>query len=84
MGTIYDLASVALFVGLAILYLQRAAAEEVDETPLWAYAIAAVGCALADYLGNNGWVYLSIILFVAVIAFSMVVLKPFGWPPRFR
>ena len=84
MKSIYDLVSVALFVGLAILYLQRAAAEEVDKTPLWAYAMGAGGCALADYLGNNGWLIPSVITFMAVIAIFIIVLKPFRWPPATR
>ena len=81
MKTIYDLISVALFAGLAILYLQRSAAEEPDQIPLWRYAAAAIGCAAADYLGNNGVPAGSIAVFVIVIGFSVVMLKPFEKHP---
>ena len=35
MKTTFDIISVILFAGLAILYLQRSAASEPDEIPLW-------------------------------------------------
>lgn len=81
MKTIFDLVSVALFAGLAILYLQRSAAEEPDKIPLWRYAAAAVGCAAADYLGNNGFAVASGVIFVIVIGFSIIMLKPFETHP---
>ena len=70
----------ALFAGLAILYLQRSASEEPDEVALWKYAVAAVGCAVADYLGNNNQPLASAITFVALIAFAIWALKPFDRP----
>ena len=81
MKTIFDLISVALFAGLAILYLQRSAAEEPDQIPLWRYAAAAVGCAAADYLGNNGFAVASSLIFVVVVGFAIVMLKPFEKSP---
>lgn len=77
MKTIYDLISVALFAGLAILYLQRSASDEPDTVELWKYAVAAVGCAVADYLGNNNKPLAAAIAFVALIVFSLWALKPF-------
>ena len=81
MKTIYDLISVALFALLAILYLQRSASEEPDQIPLWRYAVAAMGCASADYLGNNGYPVGSTIIFVITIGFSLIMLKPFEKHP---
>ena len=37
----------------------------------------AVGCALANWVGNNGQGPLSAIIVVAVLAYIIVVLKPF-------
>jgi hypothetical protein len=50
----FDLVSLILFAGLAVLFLQRSAAREPDPVPLWRYAVAAVGCAAGDILGNQG------------------------------
>ena len=81
MKTIYDLVSIALFAGLAILYLQRAASDQPDSTALWKYAVAAVSCAVADYLGNHGQALASILVFVALIVFAVIMLRPFSQGP---
>lgn len=77
MKSIFDVVSIALFAGLAILYLQRSASKEADPIALWKYAVAAVGCAVADFLGNNDQALLSVAMFVFVVVFSVLMLKPF-------
>lgn len=77
MKTIYDLVSMIAFAGLAILYLQRSASSSPDPVALWKYAVAAIGCALADYFGDHGMVIASIATFVALALFSIAMLKPF-------
>ncbi len=67
-----------MFAGLAILYLQRSASEEKDEVALWKYAAAAVGCAVANYLGNHEQPVAAGAAFVALILFSLIALKPFN------
>ena len=81
MKTIYDLIAIVLFAGLAILFLQRSASHTPDRIPIWKYGLPAVGCAVADYLGNHDQAVLAIVLFVAVVAFSIMMLRPFHQGP---
>jgi len=77
MKTLYDLVSMIIFAGVSVLFLQRSVSPEPDETALWKYAVAAVGCAVADFLGNNGLQWPAILAFVALAIFSLIMLKPF-------
>lgn len=82
METVYDWATMVVFAGLVVLFLQRSQGEARDE--LWQYLVAAVGCAGTNYLGNQG-LKLSdnlyhagaVALFMVTLAFIWVVLKPF-------
>jgi len=69
--------SIIAFAGLTILYLQRSASSSPDSVALWKYALAAFGCALADYFGDHGMVVASIATFVVLAVFSVAMLKPF-------
>ena len=82
MKTIYDVIAIGLFAGLAILFLQRSASHDPDPIPIWKYGLPAVGCAVADYLGNHDQAILSIILFVGVAGFSVMMLRPFHQGPQ--
>ena len=82
MKTTFDIISVVLFAGLAILYLQRSAAAEPDPIPLWRYAVAAIGCAVADILGNNGYDLPAYAFFAFVVIFTIAMLKPFQQTPK--
>jgi hypothetical protein len=79
--TIFDFLTLALFAGLAILYLQRSASSTPDPTALWKYALAAIGCAAADYLGNHDQTVASVLVFAATVIFSLVMLRPFSRGP---
>lgn len=79
-GTIYDLVTVALFAGLAILFLQRSAEAEPKDRIIQ-YAPPAVGCALANWLGNSGYDVPAVIVLAAVVAYTLYVLKPFSRAP---
>jgi multidrug transporter EmrE-like cation transporter len=81
MKTIYDVISMIIFAGIAVLYLHRSASEEQDQTALWKYAVAAGGCAVADYLGNHDQVVAAVVVFLALIVFSVVMLQPFKSGP---
>ena len=82
MQTVYDWSAMVVFAGLVVLFLQRSQGEARDH--LWQYLVAAVGCAVTNYLGNEG-LKLDIALYhvgavalgVATLAFIYVVLKPF-------
>lgn len=53
MSTIYDWLTVAIFAGLVVLFLQRSSGEREPRDSMWQYLAAAIGCAVANYLGNN-------------------------------
>jgi hypothetical protein len=75
--TIYDVISIVMFAGLAIIFLQRSASRSPDSIPIWKYGIPAIGCAVGDYLGNHDQMIASIAIFLAVAGFSIMILRPF-------
>ena len=77
MSSLYDLVTVILFAGLAVLYLQRSASQQPKDRILH-YAPAALGCAVADWLGNNHMDIPAMVTIGGVIAYSLWVLKPFA------
>lgn len=76
METIYDWVTVAIFAGLIIVFLQRSTAEEPSDR-IYQYVPAALGCAVANYLGNHEQSVWAISLIVAVGVYVWFVLKPF-------
>ena len=74
METIWDWITVFAFAGLATLLLQRSAEEEPRDQ-LWQYAPPAVGCALVNYIGNEGYHAPAAIVFVGVVVYIFMVLK---------
>ena len=79
METIFDWITVTLFAGLIVLFMQRSTAEEPQDS-LWQYLAASAGCALANYLGNEGFTVVAILVIAGVLGFVWVVLKPLeGW-----
>jgi hypothetical protein len=76
MQTVYDWITLAIFAGLVVLFLQRSSQEEPTDS-LWSYLGAGVGCAVANYFGNEGNHFVAIAIIVATVAFIVVVLKPF-------
>lgn len=81
MQSIYDWLSLAIFAGLIVLFLQRSTSERADkDVSLFYYLAAGVGCAAANYFGNNGQDIMAILLLVATVAFIAYFLKPFQRP----
>ena len=76
METIYDWVTVAIFAGLVVLFLERSRAGD-ESDPLYNYLIAAVGCALGNYLGNEGMDAFAVLVIGATLAFIYFILKPF-------
>lgn len=76
MHTVYDWLTVAVFSGLIVLFLQRSSQEEQTDS-IWHYLPPALGCAVANYLGNDVNDYLAVGVLVATAAFIWYVLKPF-------
>lgn len=74
METVWDWLTVFCFAGLVTLMLQRSS-EEVLRDKLWHYAPPAIGCAVANYLGNEGMPVLAGLLLAAVVVYIFTVLK---------
>jgi hypothetical protein len=72
--TVWDWLTVFCFAGLVTLMLQRSS-EEVLRDKLWHYAPPALGCAVANYLGNEGMHIPAALLLAGVIVYIFVVLK---------
>jgi len=77
MKSLYDLLTGIVFAGIAVLFLQRSTSKEDHGDRIYHYAPPAVGCALANYLGNKGYDLPAILLIAAVVIYSVVILKPF-------
>lgn len=81
MESIYDWLSLAIFAGLIVLFLQRSTSDRADkDVSLLYYLAAGVGCAVANYFGNNGQDIIAIALLVATIGFIVYFLRPFQRP----
>lgn len=77
METVYDWVTVGIFAGLIVLFLQRSTADEAQDS-IWLYLAGALGCAVANYIGNEGHDVLAWAVIVATLAYIVLVLKPFG------
>jgi uncharacterized membrane protein YkvA (DUF1232 family) len=76
LSTIFDLISLAVFAGLAILYLQRSS-EDPPVDRIYQYIPAAVGCAASNWFGNHQHAMVAAGVMLAVIVYTVVILKPF-------
>lgn len=77
MNTIYDWVTVAIFAGLVVLFLQRSMPDEPAPDTIWHYLPPAAGCAAANYFGNEEYHLAALALLAAVLAYTIMVLKPF-------
>jgi hypothetical protein len=75
-STLYDLVTIGLFAGLAILFLQRSMGPPSDKDRIYHYIPPALGCAVANWLGNLHQDLAAIAVILASIAYTFVVLKP--------
>ena len=76
--TVFDLLTLAIFAGLIVLFLQRSIDVDEHEDHLWQYLVAACGCALANYVGNEGHGLIAATIIVGTLAFIFYVLRPFA------
>ena len=77
MQTVYDWVTLGIFAGLIVLFLQRSSAEAPSDR-LFHYLVAGAGCAIVNYLGNEGMHVAAIIGLVGVLGFIQWALKPLG------
>lgn len=76
METIYDWVTVMLFAGLVTHFLAGSVSAEADEIPLWKYLFLSSLCALANWLGNEGWDLFAIAILAGGAAYAWRVLGP--------
>lgn len=83
MNSVYDWVSLAIFAGLVVLFLQRSTSDRSEkDAPLLFYLAAGVGCAAANYFGNQGQQVVAIALLATTLAFIFFYLKPFRGRPN--
>ena len=83
MSTVFDFLTMGIFAGLVVLFLQRSASEEPPKDHLWQYLVAAAGCAVANFVGNEGYAIPAAILIFGVLVYIAYILRPFpNFPPR--
>jgi hypothetical protein len=75
METVYDWVTVGIFAGLIVLFLQRSSRDEPGDS-IWQYLGAALGCAVTNYLGNNGYHILAVAVLLATIIYIGWILRP--------
>jgi hypothetical protein len=83
MSTVFDYLTMAIFAGLIVLYLKRSSDghDEPQHDQIWQYFVAAVGCAVANYVGNHGYPIIAVALIVATMMFIVYALRPFPRKP---
>jgi hypothetical protein len=76
-NTIYDLVTIGIFAGLAVLFLQRSMDPNPSNDRIQHYLPPAIGLALANWLGNQHQDLFAIVMIVCVVGYILYVLKPF-------
>ncbi|WP_366519940.1 XrtV sorting system accessory protein [uncultured Croceicoccus sp.] len=79
METVYDWLTVVLFAFLVVLFLHRSVDVENPKDHLWQYLVAGVGCAVTNWLGNEGMDAMAVGTFLATLAFIYYTLRPFSF-----
>lgn len=82
METVFDWLAVAIFAGIVVLFLQRSMMDDPRDGGILAYLPPCVGCALANYAGNEGQPIIAIVVFAVTLAYIIFVLKPFPVAPK--
>ena len=77
--------TMGVFAGLIVLFLHCSMGTGEPRDHLWQYFPPAIGCAIANYVGNTygasgGGVWAGLIL-LGVIGYILIVLKPFDQAP---
>lgn len=70
METAYDWITVIIFAALVTHFLNQSAKPERTDPSIWHYLAAAAGCAVANWLGNEGWDVAAIAVIVATLLYA--------------
>lgn len=76
METIYDWLTVIVFAVLIVVLLQRSVGPPEGEDKLYHYFVPAIGCGVANYLGNSGQGVAAILVLAAGVAYALYFLRP--------
>jgi apolipoprotein N-acyltransferase len=82
MKTVYDWITVMIFAGLVTHFLHQSAKPDGPSQSMWLYLVACVGCAVSNWLGNNGWDAAAVALIAATLGYSFYVFGPRRHPPQ--
>lgn len=76
MKTVFDWLTIAIFAGLAVVYLQRSAGARPAHDAAWKYLPPAIGCMIANQVGNDGWSLAATSLMMAVLLYVWLIIRP--------
>ena len=76
MQTVYDWVTLAMFCGLVTLFLQRSVGPALPGDRVIKYVPAALGCAVGNYLGNEGHDLAAILIIAVTLCYATLVLRP--------
>jgi len=76
--TIFDWVTVAIFVGMVVLFLHRSTQPGPPKDHIAQYLPPAVGCAVANWFGNQHQEQIGAAIVIGVIAYVLLVLRPFN------
>lgn len=82
MQTPYDWVTIAIFAGLIVIFLQRSQEDSAVRDTMISYLPAALGCAVANYLGNEEYHIFAVITIALVLAYIALVIKPYEFFKR--
>jgi uncharacterized membrane protein YjjP (DUF1212 family) len=76
MTTVFDWLTVAIFAGLAVVYLQRSIGPRPAHDVVWKYLPPAILCVVANQVGNGGWAIAATVMMAATLAYIWFVIRP--------
>jgi hypothetical protein len=76
METAYDWVTIAIFGGLVTLFLHRSTRADAGDDRLVHYLLPSVGCAAANWFGNEDWHAAAVALIAATLSYIWYFLRP--------
>jgi uncharacterized membrane protein YhaH (DUF805 family) len=81
MKTVFDWLTVAIFGVLALVYLQRSVGVRPAHDALWKYLPPALGCMIANSVGNEGATLPATALMFVTLLYVWFVIRPLDRAP---